>query len=167
MHSTTSAVDLSDRDSKETLVVKEEETYDAGVFEKVEAEVVKLLGCRSGKMLPLRPDGAYQRTKILNLKIQELQERSIRRNSGNLTPSANDPMGRNVYRLRGARTTWMLPRTGTGAGPVCPVGTETPPSRKPTGGLKVPPCGPGPPPLETDRDVRGGPGPLSHDGRLS
>ena len=42
-----------------------------------------------------------------------------------------------------------------------------PPSRKPTGGLKVPPCGPGPPPLETDRDVRGGPGSLSHDGRLS
>ena len=37
MYSTTSAVD------KETLVVKEEETYDAGVFEKVEAEVVKLL----------------------------------------------------------------------------------------------------------------------------
>ena len=43
MHSTTSAVDLSDRDSKETLVVKEEETYDAGAFEKVEAKVVKLL----------------------------------------------------------------------------------------------------------------------------
>ena len=39
MHSTTSAVDFS----KETLVVKEEETYDAGVFERVEAEVVKLL----------------------------------------------------------------------------------------------------------------------------
>ena len=42
MHSTTSAVDLSDKDSKETLVVKEEETYDAGAFEWVEAEVVKL-----------------------------------------------------------------------------------------------------------------------------
>ena len=42
-HSTTSAVDLSDRDNKETLVVKEEETYDAGVFEEVETEVVKLL----------------------------------------------------------------------------------------------------------------------------
>ena len=42
-HSTTSAVDLSDRDNKETLVVKEEETYDADAFEKVEAEVVKLL----------------------------------------------------------------------------------------------------------------------------
>ena len=39
MHSTTSAVDFS----KETLVVKEEETYDAGVFERVEVEVVKLL----------------------------------------------------------------------------------------------------------------------------
>ena len=39
MHLTTSAADFS----KETLVVKEEETYDAGVFEKVEAEVVKLL----------------------------------------------------------------------------------------------------------------------------
>ena len=39
VHSTTSAVDFS----KETLVVKEEETYDAGVFERVEAEVVKLL----------------------------------------------------------------------------------------------------------------------------
>ena len=39
MHSTTSAVDFS----KETLVVEEEETYDAGVFERVEAEVVKLL----------------------------------------------------------------------------------------------------------------------------
>ena len=39
MHLTTSAADFS----KETLVVKEEETYDAGVFERVEAEVVKLL----------------------------------------------------------------------------------------------------------------------------
>ena len=38
VHSTTSAVDFS----KETLVVKEEETYDAGAFERVEAEVVKL-----------------------------------------------------------------------------------------------------------------------------
>ena len=36
---TTSAADFS----KETLVVKEEETYDAGVFERVKAEVVKLL----------------------------------------------------------------------------------------------------------------------------
>ena len=33
MHSTTSAVDFS----KETLVVKEDETYDAGVFERAEA----------------------------------------------------------------------------------------------------------------------------------
>ena len=33
VHSTTSAVDFS----KETLVVKKEETYDAGVFERVEA----------------------------------------------------------------------------------------------------------------------------------
>ncbi len=39
MYLTTSAADFS----KETLVVKEEETYDAGAFEKVEAEVVKLL----------------------------------------------------------------------------------------------------------------------------
>ncbi len=39
MHLTTSAADFS----KEALVVKEEETYDAGVFEKVEAEVVKQL----------------------------------------------------------------------------------------------------------------------------
>ena len=38
MRLTTSAADFS----KETLVVKEEETYDAGVFERVEAEVVKL-----------------------------------------------------------------------------------------------------------------------------
>ena len=36
---TTSAADFS----KETLVVKEEETYDAGVFERVKADVVKLL----------------------------------------------------------------------------------------------------------------------------
>ena len=42
-HSTTSAVDLSDRDNKETPVVKEEETYDADAFEKDEAEVVQLL----------------------------------------------------------------------------------------------------------------------------
>ena len=39
MHLTTSAADFS----KETLVVKEEEAYDAGVFERVEAEVVRLL----------------------------------------------------------------------------------------------------------------------------
>ena len=38
MHNT-SAADFS----KETLKVKEEETHDAGVFERVEAEVVKLL----------------------------------------------------------------------------------------------------------------------------
>ena len=38
MYSTTSAVDFS----KETLVVKEEETHDAGAFEKVEAEVRQL-----------------------------------------------------------------------------------------------------------------------------
>ena len=43
MHSATSAVDLSDRDNEETLVVKEEETYDAGALEEVEAEVVQLL----------------------------------------------------------------------------------------------------------------------------
>ena len=39
MYSTTSAADFS----KETLVVKEEEIYDAGVLERVEAEVVKVL----------------------------------------------------------------------------------------------------------------------------
>ena len=39
VHAITSAVDFS----KETLVLKEEETYDAGVFERVETEVVKLL----------------------------------------------------------------------------------------------------------------------------
>ena len=88
----------------------------------------------------------------------------------------------------------MLPRTDTGAGltdyqkhfkspragittvpsgvvpvviatwPVCLVGTETPPPRKLTGGLTVPPRGPGLPPPATDRDVRGGPRPLPHDG---
>ena len=40
---TISTVSLSKSDNKETPVVKEEETYDAGDFEKVEAEVVKLL----------------------------------------------------------------------------------------------------------------------------
>ena len=39
MYSTTSVADFS----KETLVVKEEETYDAGAFERVEAEEVELL----------------------------------------------------------------------------------------------------------------------------
>ena len=39
MYLTTSAADFS----KEILVVKEEETHDAGVFERAEAEVVKLL----------------------------------------------------------------------------------------------------------------------------
>ena len=42
-HFTTPAVDLSDRDNKENLVVKKVETHDADAFEKVEAEVVKLL----------------------------------------------------------------------------------------------------------------------------
>ena len=37
VYSTTSAADFS----KETLVVKEEETYDAGAFERVETEVEK------------------------------------------------------------------------------------------------------------------------------
>ena len=40
MYLTTSAADFS----KENLVVKGEETHDAGVFGRVEAEVVKLLG---------------------------------------------------------------------------------------------------------------------------
>ena len=39
VYSTTSAADFS----KETLVIKEEETCDAGIFERFEAEVVKLL----------------------------------------------------------------------------------------------------------------------------
>ena len=43
MHSATSAVDLSDRDNEKTLVVKEEETYDADALEEAEAEVVQLL----------------------------------------------------------------------------------------------------------------------------
>ena len=37
VHLTTSAADFS----KETLVVKEEETHDAGVFERAEAEVAE------------------------------------------------------------------------------------------------------------------------------
>ena len=37
------AVDLSDRDNKKTLLVKEEGTYDADTYEEAEAEVVKLL----------------------------------------------------------------------------------------------------------------------------
>ena len=43
--------------------------------------------------------------------------------------------------------------------------TETPPPRKLMGGLQMPPRGIGPPPPETDRDVRGGPGLLPEDGR--
>ena len=39
MFPTTSSVDLPDRDNKETLVVKEEETNDAGVFEEVVVEM--------------------------------------------------------------------------------------------------------------------------------
>ena len=35
MFPTTSTVDLSDRDNKETLIVKEEVTNDAGVFGEV------------------------------------------------------------------------------------------------------------------------------------
>ena len=40
-------------DNKETLVVKEEETYNAEVFEEVEAEVVKLLREPQSLVLPL------------------------------------------------------------------------------------------------------------------
>ena len=43
MFPTTSTVDLSDRDNKETLFVKEEETNDAEVFGEVAVEVVGLL----------------------------------------------------------------------------------------------------------------------------
>ena len=43
MFFTISKVELSERDNKETLVVKEEETYDVEVFEEVEAEVARLL----------------------------------------------------------------------------------------------------------------------------
>ena len=39
MFPTTPAVDLSDRDSKETLLVKEEETHDAEVFGEVVVDV--------------------------------------------------------------------------------------------------------------------------------
>ena len=42
-HSTTSAVDLSDRDNEVTLVVKEEETYDTDALEEVEVGMVQLL----------------------------------------------------------------------------------------------------------------------------
>ncbi len=52
VHSTTSAVDFS----KETLVFEEEETYDAGVFERVEGEVVKLL--RGAQSLVEPPPGS-------------------------------------------------------------------------------------------------------------
>ena len=38
---TTSTVDLSERDNKETLVVKEGETNDAGVFGEVVVEVAR------------------------------------------------------------------------------------------------------------------------------
>ena len=55
MHLTTSAADFS----KETLVVKEEETYDAGAFEKVEAEVVKLLQGRFSRARPPQEVGDY------------------------------------------------------------------------------------------------------------
>ena len=51
MHSTTSAVDFS----KETLVVKAEETYDAGFFERAEAEVVKLLKEPQTSVEPILP----------------------------------------------------------------------------------------------------------------
>ena len=50
---TISTVDFSEMDNKETLVVKEEETYNAEVFEEVEAEVVKLLREPQSLVLPL------------------------------------------------------------------------------------------------------------------
>ena len=39
----TPTLDLSERDNKENLVVKEEETYDAEAFEEVGAEVARFL----------------------------------------------------------------------------------------------------------------------------
>ena len=56
MHSTTSAVDFS----KETLVVKEEETYNTGVFERVEAEVAKLQEPQSLVEPPHHPQDRQQ-----------------------------------------------------------------------------------------------------------
>ena len=50
------AVDLSERDNKETLVIKEEETYYAEVFEEVEAEVVRLL--KEPQSLVVPPPGS-------------------------------------------------------------------------------------------------------------
>ena len=41
MFPTTSSVDLPDRDNKETLVVKEEETNDAGAFGEVVVDVAR------------------------------------------------------------------------------------------------------------------------------
>jgi hypothetical protein len=65
VHLTTSAADFS----KETLVVKEEETYDAGVFEKVEAEVVKRLKEPSSLVEPppgssISPPGSSQASQL-------------------------------------------------------------------------------------------------------
>ena len=48
MFPTTSSVDLPDRDNKETLVVKEEETNDAGAFGEVMAWVVDVAGSQKG-----------------------------------------------------------------------------------------------------------------------
>ena len=57
MFPTAFIVDLSDRDNNETLLVKEEETNDTGVFGEVEMDVVgsqkePLLGCRADR--PIR-----------------------------------------------------------------------------------------------------------------
>ena len=68
MHLTTPAADFS----KETLVVKEEETYDAGVIEKAEAEVVKLLKEPPSLVEPpprssISPPGSSQASQLASL----------------------------------------------------------------------------------------------------
>ena len=56
MFFTISTVGLSERESKETLVVQEEETDDAEAFEEVEVEVAKLL--KEPRSLVVPPPGS-------------------------------------------------------------------------------------------------------------
>ena len=53
---TISTVDLSEREHRETLVVKEKEAYDAEAFEEVEAEVARLL--KEPQPLVVTPPGS-------------------------------------------------------------------------------------------------------------
>ena len=55
-HFAISAVELSERDNKDTLVVEEDETYDAEAFEEVEVEVVRLL--KEPQSLEVPPPGS-------------------------------------------------------------------------------------------------------------